>query len=88
MISTVWTREDIPYDAMGDYSRFCFAGAKEEDLPRLPRAESENENEGNNVQLVFLSAPDRAHDLRGSRNSGQSSDVRYLSKENRRQSAA
>jgi hypothetical protein len=50
MISTVWTREDIPYDAMGDYSRFCFAGAKEEDLPRLPRAESENENEGNNDQ--------------------------------------
>lgn len=50
MISTVWTREDIPYDAMGDYSRFCFAGAKEEDLPRLPRVESENENEGNNDQ--------------------------------------
>jgi hypothetical protein len=50
MISTVWTREDIPYDAMGDYSRFCFAGAKEEDHPRLPRAESENENEGNNDQ--------------------------------------
>lgn len=50
MISTVWTREDIPYDAMGDYSMFCFAGTKEEDLPCLTHAEPEGGNEGKTDQ--------------------------------------
>ena len=38
-MNTVWRREDIPYDAMGDYSAFRFEGEEDEECGDTDRTD-------------------------------------------------